>query len=216
MNTLQHPQAIVPDAPHPASEFAQTLDTILAYTLLMIAAQFRLLEGYTLPIWARFSRGRGRLARLLAKLAAGTWRPGRPQAPRPDRKPSAPTPYSPRGHLWLIRKAGYHAAAVGSPLTFLFANPNTQTLLATAPPEALAAIGRTLRPLCHLLGVELPEQLQSPPRRRKPRPPRKRPSQPRPKPPVIPPWGLAPPEPEPPARPFGTDTAGFEFDFKPA
>ena len=166
MNTSPAPHANAPDAPHPASEFAAALDTILASTLLMIAAQFRLLGAFTLPIWTRFSRARVRLARLLAKLAAGTWRPSPPRAPDPDRKHGAPAPYSPHGHLWLIRKAGYHAAAFGSQLTFLLQNPNTQALLATAPPQALAAIGRTLRPLCHLLGVDLPKPLLLSPRGR--------------------------------------------------
>ncbi len=164
MNILPAPPTSPPDAPHPAAEFATALDTILASTLLMIAAQFRLLGAFTLPIWTRFSRARVRLARLLAKLAAGTWRPSPPRAADPNRKHGAPAPYSPRGRLRLIRKAGYHAAAFGSQLSFLLQNPNTQTLLATAPPEALAAMARTLRPLCHLLGVEVPPALRPAPR----------------------------------------------------
>ena len=54
----------------------------------------------------------------------------------------------------------------------------TQTLLATAPPEALKSLGRTLRPIARLLGVTLPPELQRPPK-----PPRPKPTKP-PKPPL--------------------------------
>ena len=167
MNTAPAPPANAPDAPHPASEFAATLDTIFASFLLVIAAQFRVLGLFTHVIWNRFSHARVRLARLLAQLAAGTWRPARPRAPRSGQRGGPRPPYSPQGHLWLIRKAGYYAAGHGAQLNHLLHSPQTQALLATAPPEALASMARTLRPLCHLLGITLPAPLLLSPRARR-------------------------------------------------
>ena len=46
------------------------------------------------------------------------------------------------------------------------------------PPSALNAIARTLRPLCRLLGVDLPAALRPP--APKPRPPRQKPPEPPP------------------------------------
>ena len=205
-NTGQHSQQA-------ATDLARRLDGIFVSIALVVAAQFRLLGPWTAPIWARFNRANRRLQALLAHLAAG--RLPRPHVPRPrhpytrDPMTAAPLPPLPRAQAWLVRMIGYHAAGYGAQLQTLLHDPATLAVLAAAP-----SAGRTLRPFCRLLGVTLPAVLQLPPRA--PRQPRSRPAQPRPKPPVIPPWGLAPPEPEPPPRPFGTDTAGFEFDFKPA
>ena len=196
-----------------ATDLARRLDGIFVSIALAVAAQFRLLGPWTAPIWARLNRANRRLQALLAHLAAG--RLPRPHVPRPrhpstpDPMTAAPLPPLPRAQAWLVRMIGYRAAGYGAQLQTLLHDPATLAVLAAAP-----SAGRTLRPFCRLLGVTLPAVLQLPPRA--PRQPRSRPAQPRPKPPVIPPWGLAPPEPEPPPRPFGTDTAGFEFDFKPA
>ena len=166
MNNLPAPPTSEPDVPHPASELAEQLDTILTSIMAVIAAHFRILGAFTNPLWTRYSRARVRLATLLAKLAAGTWRPSRTQPPRPDRKPSTPTParvpYSPHYHLWLIRKIGYRAAGHGSQLSHLLNTAETTALLATLPPQALSTLGQTLRPLCHLLGVDLPSTLLLP------------------------------------------------------
>ncbi|MCC6718099.1 MAG: hypothetical protein IT555_09450 [Acetobacteraceae bacterium] len=157
MNIDPTPHAASPDAPHPAAALALRLDSILAPLLLVITAGFRILGRFAQPVWTRFSRGRLRLARLLANLAAG--RLPRLRAPRPGRTGGAPAPYSPQGRLWLVRKLGYRAAGHASQLNHLLQAPETQALLATAPPAALAALGRTLRPLCRLLGVDLPPAL---------------------------------------------------------
>ena len=150
---------------------------------------------------------------MLAHLAAGRLpRPHVPRARRPsERDPKAPAPPLPRAWAWLVRKIGYQAAGFGSQLQTLLYDPAMLTVLQAAP-----TAGRTLRPFCRLLGVDLPAVLQLPKRLRKSRPPRARPAQPRTKPPVIPPWGLPPTEPEPPLPQIGIDTAGLEFDFKPA
>ena len=152
------PALETPDPSHPAVVFSAHLDSILGPLLLLIAAKFRYLGRFTLPLWTRVSRARFRLARLLANLAAG--RLPRPSTPRPGRKGGPPAPYSPHGNLWLIRILGYHAAGYGSQLQFLLNDPQFQATLAAAPPS----LGRTLRPICRLLGVSLPKPLRPPPR----------------------------------------------------
>ncbi len=153
-----------PDPAHPAVLFSARLDSVLAPLLLLIAAKFRYLGRFTLPLWTRVSRARQRLARLLANLANG--RLPRRSPPRPGRKGGAPAPYSPHGNLWLVRVLGYHAAGFGSQLQFLLNDPEFQATLAAAPPS----LGRTLRPICRLLGVTLPEPPRLPPRPPKPAP----------------------------------------------
>ena len=49
-------------------------------------------------------------------------------------------------------------------LEHLLRDPETQPLLATAPPEALKSLGRSLRPIARLLGVDLPPALLLSPR----------------------------------------------------
>ena len=55
-------------------------------------------------------------------------------------------------------------AAYTSHLEHLLRDPETQTRLAPAPPEALKSLGRSLRPIARLLGVDLPPALLLSPR----------------------------------------------------
>ena len=204
-------------SPHPASQLARKLDGIFVSIALMVAAQFRILGPWTAPIWARLNRANRRLAVLLAHLAAGRLPPrhaSRPPGSRqrtnePDPLTPAPLAPLPRAQAWLVRMVGYHAAGFGSQLQILLHDPATIAILAMTP-----TAGRTLRPFCRLLGVTLPAVLQLPPRPRAKRPPQPRPRRKVTQ--VIPPWGAPIPEPEPPARPIGIDTAGIEYSFKPA
>ena len=146
-----------PPAPDSVRELATHLDSILGPLLLLIAAQFRRLGPHYLTLWNRISRARQRLARLLAQLAAGTLAPPRTrpsQAGRPGGPPAAPLP---RGHAWVIAMLGYHAAGRASQLNTLLSDPATAAILAAAPGAA-----RTLRPLCRMLGIDLPPYLQPP------------------------------------------------------
>ena len=146
-----------------AALLAQRLDEILDGLLKVIAAHFRVLAEFILPAWGRVSRARQRLARLLARLAAGTYPgPRRPDARK--RQGGPPAPYAPQSKLWLVRKIGYQAAGRGSQLQFLLDDPQTRALLDAAPPHAVAAIARALRPICRTLGVDLPPELQPPPK----------------------------------------------------
>jgi hypothetical protein len=141
-------------------------------------------------------RGLGvRLAALLVRYRAGTLRPPRPRRrpagpakPPPALPPTvlppdaaaavAPVLRLPRGFGWFNRlvpaSSGY--ALLQSQLS----DPEVAALMAAAP-----QVGRLLRPLCHMLGLAVPELLRLPPRpRRRPPPPRSPPPRsPRPSPP---------------------------------
>ena len=144
--------------PHPALDISDRLYAILANLMTLVMQQALTLGAYTLPLQLRIARARQRLTRLLINLAAG--RLPRPHTPQPGKK-GGPQPeiYLPRSQAWLVAKIGYRAAGYGQQLEYLLNTPETQTLLATAPPEALKSLGRTLRPLCRLLGVPLPPAL---------------------------------------------------------
>jgi hypothetical protein len=118
----------------------------------------------------RISGIKRRFARLAARLASGKFAPRKSSGPRPGR-PTGRKNLLPSGPCWLIKLVPA-AAASASQLRFLLADPEMAALLAAAPAE----MGRTLRPLCRMLGVELPPILAPPPstRPKKPRKPRAR------------------------------------------
>ena len=140
---------------------------------------------WIVEVCTRVSRLTARLLRLLAQLEAGTLppprkRPKRAPTPKLEAKPEADPPARParpklsRAFGWLGRTV-WEARISGSQLRTLLAEPEVQELLA-ATPQA----GRILRPLCQMLGVELPPVLQLPARPRAKRPSRARPKRPRP------------------------------------
>lgn len=163
--------------PHPpvtaAAPLAAAFANILCELAFLLAARARELAGFALLLQARVTRTSHRLAAILALAARGRaprvrrHRPGRPSGPRP-----VPAP---RRRQWLIETLGYQAAAHASQLRHLLEAPDTRAALAAAPPATRLAAARALRPLCHLLGVDLPPVLERagpppPPRRRRPRP----------------------------------------------
>ena len=181
-----------PDAPHPAVWVCAQMNAILGALLPLIMQQILVLGDRTLPFWNRISRARQRLARLLANLAAG--RLPRLGAPRPNNK-GGPRPVAiPTRPAWLIHTIGYRAGGFASQFNHLMQNPETLALLASAPPAALASLGRTLRPLCRILGVTLPAILLRSPRATAevaagplaPRPHRPKPPKPAPLPKLLP------------------------------
>ncbi|MCC6718303.1 MAG: hypothetical protein IT555_10490 [Acetobacteraceae bacterium] len=196
MNAPSPLTPVVPDPP--AQLLAGRIDGILASLLLYIAARFRSLGSHTLPLWNRVSRARRRLARLLALLAAG--RLPRTSAPRPGRPGGPRGPYISHRQAWLLHALRddpmrHDAANLASQLDHLLRDPATQSLLAAAPPQALKSLGRTLRPLCRLLGIPAPAPLQPPPPPPRPaRPPR--PPHPKP-PPLLPLYPQSRPRPMP-------------------
>ena len=154
--------------------------TIILATLRAIIDTFADREVWRDPSRAPFYRllynRVSRAAVLIARLHA-LWQQGRlprPRAPRPGRTRApnpTPIPSLPRRHAWLVARAGYRAAGIGSQLAEWLKRPDMPDFLAAAPQA-----GRHLRPLCRMLGVDLPPFLQLPPN--PPRPPRPRPSRP--------------------------------------
>ncbi|MCX7378681.1 MAG: hypothetical protein NTY94_18270 [Alphaproteobacteria bacterium] len=158
-------------------ELARTLDAILASLLALLRTFARYtsaLGPLATPIWNRISRTRVRLARAMAHLANGhTPRPARPRTPRPhqaarEKDPRSHVPV--RRHAWLGALLDHHVRAYASQFEFLLARPGAAALIAASPGAT-----RTLRPLCRMLGTELPAALRLPPR---PRPARPKPAKP--------------------------------------
>jgi hypothetical protein len=153
---------------HPAAAFADRLGRILCAVTHLIFDRHHILGDLSRLLFNRISGANDRLARLFAALAAG--RLPRVRARHPGRKGGKPAPYVSHRRAWLVAAFGHRAAAYASQLQHLLHAPETGALLAAAPPQALAAAGRTLRPLCRLLGVPLPPHLRLPPRPVPPRP----------------------------------------------
>ena len=87
-----------------------------------------------------------------------------------------------RRFAWVIARIGYQAAGFASQLNHLLQQPGIAEIIAASPGAA-----RSMRPLCRILGIELPTAL------RRPDPP------PRPKPAPL---QKAPPQKTPPPAPF--------------
>ena len=141
-----------------ASEVSVRLVAILASVTRLIFARTHIFAALGAPLHNRIAGASRRLATILAHLAAGTFR-HRPHTQKLGKKGGSPPIYIPHRRAWLVEKLGYHMAAYTSHLEHLLRAPETQTLLATAPPEALKSLGRTLRPIARLLGVDLPKEL---------------------------------------------------------
>ena len=197
MNPAENPSQRQADTLH----FAGVLHLILGDLLTLIAARFVFLGALASPLGTRIARARRRLANLLAHLAAG--RLPRPHTPHPGSKGGPRAHPISRSRGFLVHTLGYHAAGYASQLQHLLAAPQTQRLLADAPPGALAPLARTLRPLCRLLGVTLPPALQAPPRQK---PESRKPARPRTRRPRPAPW-LA--KPAPPVIPLSRPPINF-------
>jgi hypothetical protein len=162
----------------PADRFALIIDGLCR----VVAAQHaRGLAGpMIILIWTRLRRAGTRFASLLARFEAGTLpaaaRPRRRTACRSAARPAAPgedgrgaeidrrsppqggsparssdaSPRLPRGFGWLLRLTP-ETACGASQLQYFLSDPEVAALLAAAP-----RIARALRPLCRMLGVELP------------------------------------------------------------
>ena len=104
-------------------------------------------------LWSRLRRTALRATRVAARIAAGIPQAAaRQRAPRPSR----PQPLRlPRGFAWVVRLVP-GAAAYGSQLQFLLADPQM------APLAADPSMRRLLNPLCQMLGVPKPAQALRP------------------------------------------------------
>ena len=156
-----------PVAPNsPAERFALTMALLLQAVAARVSRPGR--PGLAGPlvgaIWLRLKRLTDRFARLAARIAAGALKPPRLRPGRARRAAARPPSVLPRGFAWLIRlmpgdATRFAAAGFASQLRHLLAQPDMQALIAASPRR----MGRTLRPLCHILGIDLPPELRRPP-----------------------------------------------------
>jgi hypothetical protein len=126
-----------------------TILTGLRAVLAARAATDRALTALLVLVWSRLARLQTRLERLIANWRAGTLPTPRPSRAGQPRKPT-PKPYLPTTPAWLIARV-QDAAPFGSQLQHALSDPDLAAFLAAAPQA-----GRLLRPLCRMLGVELP------------------------------------------------------------
>ena len=151
----------MPPDPPPAPDvrFASLIAALYAAVAARITRPGRPgLDGtLIILICTRLQRMAARFTRLAARVAAGQTVTPRPRpAAAPPRRPAAPYQRLPRKKSWLLQLVP--AAAFGaSHLRILLDDPATQALLTAAP-----QLGRTLRPLCRALGLEVPPPLQRP------------------------------------------------------
>ena len=192
-----------------AAHFARCLDAVFAPLALLVAARFRLLGHWTVPLWIRLNRANRRLAKLLAHLAAGRLtKPRAPTSPPSAPRSGGPPPLRlPTRRFWLVILLRHEAAAYMHRLEIVLNNPATASLLA-ANPDAARRIARTLAPLCQILGVTNPHAPPRKPRRRRPRPraatipkPRRSRALPEPPPALTADGYMIPPSASPPAWP---------------
>ncbi len=148
----------------PAERFAGIL-AWLNRSLAAAAVKNRAAAPLILLLWPRLNRLAARFASLAARVAAGTATPRQRTLPRPaGARPRKPYARLPRRFGWLLRLEREAAAAAGSQLRHLLADPEMADILAAAPQA-----GRLLRPLCRMLGVQPPPALAPAPRRSRPR-----------------------------------------------
>jgi len=123
-------------------------------------------------MWRQMRRMTYRFAAIMAQLEAGTLpEPGSaPARPAPARPADAPPPPDKPRSLVLPRHVGWFIQIIAETsfwndeLKATLADPRMAEAVARAP-----HLGRTLRPLCRMLGVRVPAWLRLP---RRPRPPR--------------------------------------------
>jgi hypothetical protein len=165
---------------------AERLALIIAGLCEVLAARavkHRAAEAVLMLASTRLRRLSFRFATLVAKLREGRLsaarRPPRRAEPAPalapavepptgsgpaagaEAPPATPRPSLPRGFGFLLRLApGHEVPGCRAQVEHWLSDPEVLALLAQAPQAA----GRILRPLCHMLGIELPPALRLPPR----------------------------------------------------
>jgi len=134
--------------------------TIAAASVPVQGRPARIPTQFGVMFHTRLSRLTTRLRDLLARIEAERTKPRpasaatpRPRAPRPAKPKSEPNPNPapalPRGFGWITQplpEANGHAHT----LRQFLCEPETEALIASDP-----RIGRILRPLCHMLGIDL-------------------------------------------------------------
>ena len=108
----------------------------------------------------RVNRLRLRFVALVAAFRAGRLRPPRPARPGGGAKVNRSKPVRlPSKFGWMLRYGSEVACRRSQLEHWLTTNADAATFIAEVPQSR-----RILRPLCHMLGIELPEALRLPPR----------------------------------------------------
>jgi hypothetical protein len=173
---------VLPPPPTAADKFA----TLIRWLSLAVAA---MMGGDRLPLnlIGLITDRLRRVNQLFARIANGRFFPRRRTARPPGRPP--PPDKLPRKFGWLLPLVP-EAVGYRGQLENLLRDPEMAALMAAAP----APMGRALRPLCRMLGLEPPPILAPPERKPRPTPPRPAPP---PTPPAAGPEKPPPPQPPP-------------------
>ena len=178
-----------------ATHFRYIITSLQAALAVVVTRDRARTDFLLFALWPRIGRMATRFERLFTSWGAGivpTPRASRAGQPRAA-KPRAKSPF-PTRRAWLIASAREATAAHGQ-LAYFLARPDLADFLAAVPQA-----GRILRPLCHMLSVDLTLPGDRPPRPPRPyQPPIKRPQFRVPKP--APKWRRAATEIDTPDRP---------------
>ncbi len=134
--------------------FSLSIDGLLRAVAAAIVGG-RMNGAVILLVWTRIKRTETRVLALVAAIRAGRVRGGWVVEARATCASAAPRAVPPaflkvpRSFAWLIVLVPYHAAGYASQLRHLLAEPDMVALLAATP-----RLGKILRPLCRMLGIE--------------------------------------------------------------
>ena len=139
-----------PYRPDAAPELIRRFGFIMAALMVVVAKRFvrAPLVVLNVPLWGWLSRTVQRFGRAVTRKMV--------VRPVPASRPESEAPRArgvrlPSRRGWLMRALGWEAAVWGTALETLLAEPDMQALVAARP-----GIGRLLRPLCRMLGVDGP------------------------------------------------------------
>ena len=156
--------------PEDAAALAARLGLIVGGLAALVARRFLKEPQFfalIVPLWGWLGRVGRRFAVAIARPAVVRRRSAaasRVNAPVAAVAARPAVVRLPSGHGWLVRALGWEAAGYGSQLQALLAEPEMQALL-----DAVPAVGRALRPLGRMLGVQVGPARVKPPAAAKPR-----------------------------------------------
>jgi hypothetical protein len=114
-------------------------------------------------IWGRLQGAIRRFVSLACRFREGRLKPPRPRpAARAEDQPARvrkADKFPRRREGWVVHLGGHHVAAYRSQLEWFLAHDAEVARLMAADPYRMR---RILRPLCHMLGAQLPECLRQP------------------------------------------------------
>ena len=141
-----------PHRPDAAPELVRRFGFIMAALMVVVAKRFvrePWLLALNVPLWSWLSRTVQRFGRAVGRRV--TVRPARASRAGCSPAPRVRGVRLPSRRGWLLRTLGWEAAVWGTALETLLAEPDMQELMASR-----SGIGRLLRPLCRMLGVDGP------------------------------------------------------------